>query len=202
MSFVWFTVTVVVAGFFYPEYSHTSQFISELGATGSPHGRYVSYFGFIPVNLFILAFVITCFLVMPKTKKNRLYVNITGLAFIAVYGLTLGIAALFPCDFECRPVEPTISHNIHLLSAFPGYICGIISIFVMSTLSGQPKRFKVISITIGGICVLLFFSLDPDSKFVGVYQRSLEVSIYIWLIYFAFSLRKCLLNRLLDNPDL
>ncbi|MCJ8269392.1 MAG: DUF998 domain-containing protein [Psychrosphaera sp.] len=193
LSFVYFAGVIVVAGFLYPEYSHKTQFISELGATGSPHGSYVNYLGFIPTELFVLAFVFTCFLVIPKTKKS-----ITGLAFIAVYGLTLGIAAFFPCDFECKPVEPTMSHQIHMLSAFPGYLCGIISIFILSSnssLYGQSKVFKIISTVIGGLCIYAFLNLDPDSNFVGVYQRALEVLMYSWFIYFAFCLRQSLPNK-------
>jgi len=187
LSLIWFAGTMIVAGLYYPEYSHITQFISELGATGSPHGEYVNYLGFIPTEIFILAFAFTCFLVIPKTKKN-----ITGLSFIVVYGLTLGISAIYPCDFQCRPVEPTFSHNIHMLSAFPGYLCGIISIFILS--SGSPlfvqgKAFKLISFTIGGLCIYAFLSLDPSSNVVGVYQRSLDLMIYAWFIYFAYNVR-------------
>jgi hypothetical membrane protein len=193
LSFVWFAGTIVIAGLFYPQYSHKTQFISELGATGSPHGDYVNYLGFIPTELFILGFVFSCFLVLVKTKRN-----VTGLAFIAVYGLTLGIAALFPCDFECKPDEPTMSHNIHMLSAFPGYLCAIIAIFIMSSntlLAAQFKAFKMISIAIGCLCLYAFLNLDPNSNLVGSYQRFLELLLYSWFIYFAFSLRQSLPNK-------
>jgi len=149
--------------------------------------------GFIPTELFILAFVFTCFIVIPKTKKN-----ITGLVFIAVFGLTLGIAALFPCDFECKPVEPTISHNIHMLSAFPGYLSGIISIFIISSGSSvwvKSKTFKILSYFIGTLCIYAFLNLDPNSNFVGVFQRSLELMIYSWFIYFSYSLSTYLPNK-------
>jgi len=193
ISLLWFAGTIIIAGLYYPEYSHITQFISELGATGSPHGEYVNYLGFIPTEIFILAFVFTCFLVIPKTKSN-----VIGLSFIIVYGITLGISALYPCDFECRPVEPTVSHNIHMMSAFPGYLCGIIAIFILSSgpsFIGQPKAYKVISFSIGGICILAFFSLDPNSPVVGVYQRALDLMIYSWFILFAYSVNQNLANK-------
>jgi hypothetical protein len=197
LSLVWFAGTIIVAGLYYPEYSHITQFISELGATGSPHGEYVNYLGFIPTELFILAFVFTSFLAVPKTK-----INITGLSFIVVYAVTLGISALYPCDFECRPVEPTISHNIHMLSAFPGYFCGIISIFILSSGSSfisQYKVYKFVSFTIGVICIYAFLNLDPNSLVVGVYQRSLDLMIYLWFIYFAYSVNQHLPNKPLKH---
>ena len=193
LSFIWFAGTIAIAGFYYPGYSHISQFISELGATGSPYGDLVNYLGFIPTELFILSFVFTCLLVMPKTKRN-----LTGLAFIAIYGITLGIAALFPCDFECSPVEPSFSHNIHMLSAFPGYLCGIIAVFIFAskpTLLNQSKTFRTIGFAVGILCIYAFLNLDPDSNIVGLYQRCLELLMYSWFIYFAYSVSKLLPNK-------
>ena len=199
LSLVWFAGTIIVAGFYYPGYSHVTQFISELGATGSPHGAYVNYWGFIPTEIFILAFVVTCYVVIPKTKKN-----ITGLSFIVVYALTLGIAALYPCDFECRPDEPSVAHNIHMLSAFPGYLCGIISIFILSSDSSFAehfKAFKLVSFTIGGICIFAFLNLDPNSPIVGVYQRLLDLMIYSWFIYFAYSVNQHASSAATDQEE-
>jgi hypothetical membrane protein len=188
LSLLWFTATIVIGGLFYPGYNHTSQFISELGATGSPYGNYVNYFGFMPTELFILAFVFICFFVIPKTK-----VNVSGLFFIGLYGVTFSIAAFFPCDYECSPIDPTRSHNIHMLSAFPGYLSGIISMFVISSGSSgwtNAKMFKTFSYVIGVLCIYAFVNLDPKLEFVGLVQRSLDLMIYLWFIYFAYHLRK------------
>ena len=188
LSLIWFTATIIIAGLFYPDYSHTSQFISELGATGSPYGSYVNYLGVIPTELFIIAFVFICFSVLPKTKMN-----LTGLFFIGIYGLTLGVAALFPCDYECSPIKPTLSHNIHMISAFPGYLCGIISIFLLSSGSSvwvKSATFKVVSYLMGALCIYAFLNLDPESNFVGVFQRCLDLMIYAWFIYFSYILSK------------
>ena len=193
LSLLWFTATIVIAGLFYPDYSHSSQFISELGATGSPYGNYVNYLGFIPTELFIIAFVFICFSVLPKSKTN-----LTGLFFIGIYGLSLGVSALFPCDYGCRPIEPTLSHNIHMISAFPGYLCGIISIFIISSGSSvwvKSKTFKVFSYLMGTLCIYSFLNLDPESNFVGVFQRCLDLMIYAWFIYFSYILSKNLPNN-------
>ncbi|WP_200768107.1 DUF998 domain-containing protein [Vibrio nigripulchritudo] len=189
-SFTWFTSTVFIAGYFYPDYSHISQFISELGATGAPHGAYVNYLGFIPTELFILGFVFVSYSVIPRTKLNTI-----GLIFIAIYGITLGIAAFFPCDFECRPDTPSISHNIHMASAFPGYLCGVMAIFCLSSGStswSNSKVFKFTGYTAAIVALLAFLSLDPSSKTVGLNQRILELTIYAWLIFLGYSLSEYL----------
>ena len=188
LSFFWLASTIVIAGHFYPGYSHITQFMSELGATDSPYGPYVNYLGFIPTELFLLSFVFVSYSVLPKTKQN-----IVGLIFIAVYCISLVVAAFFPCDFECRPVNPTLSHDIHMLSAFPAYLCGSIAVFIISSGSSlwmQTKAFKVVSFVIGIMCIYSFLKIDPNSNMVGAYQRLLELLLYSWFIYLGYSLRK------------
>jgi hypothetical membrane protein len=192
-SFLWFTSTIFIAGHFYPDYSHIAQFISELGATGSPYGAYVNYLGFIPTELFILGFVFISYSVLPRTKSNTI-----GLIFIGIYGITLGIAAFFPCDFECKPDVPTISHNIHMASAFPGYLCGIIAIFCISSGSmswSKSKAFKFTGYVAAILALFAFLNLDPSSKIVGLNQRILELIMYSWLIFLGYSLSKYLPNK-------
>ena len=192
-SFFWFTSTIFIAGHFYPDYSHIAQFISELGATGSPYGAYVNYLGFIPTELFILGFVFISYSVLPRTKSNTI-----GLIFIGIYGITLGIAAFFPCDFECKPDVPTISHNIHMASAFPGYLCGIIAIFCISSGSmswSKSKAFKFTGYVAAILALFAFLNLDPSSKIVGLNQRILELIMYSWLIFLGYSLSKYLPNK-------
>jgi hypothetical membrane protein len=45
ISYLWLVVTILIAGLFYPDYSHVSQYMSELGATGAPNAWLVNYFG-------------------------------------------------------------------------------------------------------------------------------------------------------------
>ncbi|MCJ8319279.1 MAG: DUF998 domain-containing protein [Colwellia sp.] len=168
-----------------------------MGATGSPYGAYVNYLGFIPTELFILGFVFISYSVLPRTKPNTM-----GLIFIAIYGITLGIAAFFPCDFECKPEIPTIAHNIHMASAFPGYLCGIIAMFCISTGSmswSKSKAFKFSGYVAGTLALLAFLNLDPSSKSVGLNQRILELSMYSWLIFFGYNLSKYLPNKQINK---
>lgn len=185
-SFIWFTSTVVIAGHFYPGYRHTTQFISELGATGSPHGKYVNYLGFFPAELLVIGFVLVSYLVIPRTK-----LNITGLLFVAVYAMCLGVAAFSPCDFECKPDMPTLSHNVHMASAVPGYLSAIIAMFCIAIGAKSWTKspvFEVAGFIAGALAILVFLNLDPSSTTIGLNQRMLELVIYAWLIFFGYSL--------------
>ncbi len=187
-SFLWFTSVLIWGGITYENYNHASQFISELGATGAPHGSLINYLGFIPAEILILVFVYLSFSVPPTSAKNK-----TGLILIAVYAISLCAAAVFPCDFGCRPETPTLSHMIHISSAIPAYLSGITAIFLISSGSENwcgSNTLKIAGYILGLIAVLAFFNLDEASDLVGAFQRLLEASIYIWLIMLGYNLRK------------
>ena len=190
LSLIWFASTIIIAGAHYPGYSHIAQFISELGATGSPHGRYVNYLGFIPTELLLLAFVFCALAYVPKTPRNY-----AGLAFVSIYALTLGISAVFPCDFQCRPDTPSLTHLIHVYASFPGYLSAIVAIFVLSSgaLPGpSSKVFQYGSYFAGAVGLVAAVNLNPQTGLVGSFQRLLEFFIYGWLVFFAYHLRRSL----------
>ncbi|MCL1077528.1 DUF998 domain-containing protein [Parashewanella spongiae] len=188
LSLLWLASTIIIGGIYYPNYSHTSQFISELGATGSPYGNYINYLGFIPTELLMFGFIAVCYKTLPASYLNKL-----GLLFIFFYSASLTIASLYPCDFECKPETPTTSHLIHIFSALPGYLGGITSILVLSFSSNnwnQEPSFKIASFTIAILASSAFLNISSDSNIVGVYQRILEVLIYSWFIFFGYQLSR------------
>ncbi len=192
LSFLWFSAIVIWGGLNYENYDHASQFISELGATGSPVANQVNFVGFIPAELFILTFVVLAFSKIEASRSNRL-----GLIFIAIYAFTLALASVFPCDYECRPETPTMSHLIHVGSAIPGYLSAIAAIFILSINSPSwlgLNSLRYLGLMSGAIAIFAFFNLDENSQYVGVYQRVLEVTIYIWLIVLGYCLRRTINN--------
>ena len=50
-------IVVLIAGFIQPEYSHRTDFISELNTDGSKHSVLIGYLGFIPIGFFGLLFI-------------------------------------------------------------------------------------------------------------------------------------------------
>jgi hypothetical protein len=43
LAALWFLITVICGGIAYENYNHMSQFISELGATGTYTGAFINY---------------------------------------------------------------------------------------------------------------------------------------------------------------
>lgn len=190
LSLLWLSFTVILAGNSYPDYSHVSQFMSELGATGSPDGDLVNYFGFIPTELFILLFLLALLKVMHKSK-----LLVLGVACIAVYALSLIAAAFYPCDFQCRPVDPSFSHDMHMLFGAIAYLAGIVGVAILAIDSKnwcEPKVPLVSGFLIAACAFALMLNLDAELPYVGLVQRCMEILVYAWFCVYAFYVTRVL----------
>lgn len=188
LAALWFLITVVLGGIAYENYNHMSQFISELGATGTSTGAIINYIGFIPTQLIILLFIIICAHKLPRSSLNTV-----GLLLLCVYTFSLTIAAIFPCDYECRPQTPSTSHMIHIASAVPAYLSAAIAIIILSKgleKWAPSKAFEKLGYAISILILICFFSLDDSSQYVGLIQRTLEATIFLWFILFGQHIRK------------
>ena len=86
---------------------------------------------------------------------------------------------------------PTLSHNVHMASAVPGYLSAIIAMFCIAIGAKSWTKspvFEVAGFIAGALAILVFLNLDPSSTTIGLNQRMLELVIYAWLIFFGYSL--------------
>jgi len=127
-SAVWFFFTIILGGFTYPNYQHTSQYISELGASGAPNANLVNYLGFIPTSILLSLFVMYALAICEKRIRQ-----VIGLIGIGIFATTLAVAAVFPCSFECNLSESSVAQDIHNLSALVGYLSAVVGIFFLSS---------------------------------------------------------------------
>jgi hypothetical membrane protein len=110
-SLTWLTASVLIAGALRPGYSHSAQFMSELGARGAPGAWTMNVFGFIPAELLMVGFI-----ALAAKALRRSPLALVGLALLAVYAIGLIVGALAPCDLGCRPAVPSLTHQIHMLA--------------------------------------------------------------------------------------
>lgn len=187
VSYIWLATTVIVGGLFYPNYNHIVQFMSELGATRVPHADLINHIGFLGTELLLFAALGIAFTKLPKTPPNLI-----GFVFLVAYPALISVAAFFPCDFECRPTDPTLAHTIHIASGLCAYLCATIGLTVLSRQSGS-RILKTAGIFLPIILVALLVSLTPDSPLVGILQRLAETLLYIWILFW--------LPTLSNNPQ-
>tara|TARA_A100001037_G_scaffold220268_1_gene198093 strand:+ start:310 stop:951 length:642 start_codon:yes stop_codon:yes gene_type:complete len=181
ISYLWLVVTILIAGLFYPDYSHVSQYMSELGATGAPNAWLVNYFGFVPTELLLLMFLAMALPVLPRVVLTRL-----GIGLIGLYALLLIGTSVFACDFECRPVQQaSFAHDLHITLATFAYPAGIIGVLVTSISARQwPGGFNLMmsGIVVAILTCGLLLNLNPALPQLGLVQRAVETLLYVWFI--------------------
>jgi hypothetical membrane protein len=182
-----FALTVVLGGVAFTGYSHATQYISELGATGAPHGRWVSWLGFLPSGLLLVVFAFTAPMALPRSRWTWL-----GFFFIAVYAFGLVASAFFPCDFGCRPDNPTVAQVIHNGVGGVSYIAGVTALLILAIQARKWPGGRHL-LYLGLVCwlagALSLPWLAPNFAYVGVAQRILEISMGAWIITCAYYVR-------------
>jgi hypothetical protein len=177
----WLLAMVLIGGATFPSYDHVSQYISELGATGAPRGFEVSWFGFLPIGILICAFAIFAGLAAPRSV-------LAVLGFIGVFLFSIGYvgSAFFPCDFGCRPEEPSLSQVMHELVGLAGYLLAPLTLLLLGLAAWSWPRARWLAafsfVAAAGALVGLGGLFDAESPTVGLYQRVLEVSMMSWVV--------------------
>jgi Protein of unknown function (DUF998) len=163
---IWLVAMVVIGGAAWDGYDHVSQYISELGATGAPHGWQVSWLGFLPIGLLITAFAFFAWRAAPRSA-------LATIGFVGIFLFAIGYtgSAFFPCDFGCRPDNPSFSPVTMLLLAlaartWPGAMWLAVLGFIAAPLA---------LVGLSGL-------LDVDSPTLGLYQRVLEATVLTWVV--------------------
>jgi len=187
-SYCWLAGAVLIAGSIYPNYSHLSQFMSELGASGSPIGPYMNLLGFAITEILLLLSLAIAWKRLPKSPATMI-----GFGLLLAYPILIGIAALSPCDFECRPKDPTLSHTIHIITGLLAYLTAVLGLAILTWQQAERNNsalLKRVTFLLTPILLIMLMSLTPDNPIVGAVQRFAETIIYGWLILWLLSLAK------------
>lgn len=186
-SFTWIVSSVTIAGALRPGYRHSSQFISELGATGTPGSWAMNMFGFLPTEILFFGF-----LAMALLRTWRDPAMLAGLLALAGYAGSLTIAAFYACDAGCRPVDPSEEHMIHIISGLGAYLFAITGIVILALRCGRAgaRGLRWSGLAVAVLALAPFANLTPDNPLAGLCQRALETLLYLWIIAFAVYLAR------------
>jgi hypothetical membrane protein len=104
-----YVASAITAGFIYPGYDQLKNFISELGASGSPSAGIMN-FGFLVYGILVVAFALAIHRGIRPDVGGWL-----GPAILACYGLAYVGVAMAPCDPGCQAATPSLHHRLHFL---------------------------------------------------------------------------------------
>ncbi len=192
LSALWLAVGVGVIGALSGGYSHVSEFMSALGASGAHLANWANYAVFIPAELWLLLFLATLALHLPQSWSKWFFVVV-----LSVYVILLILLAILPCDAGCHiknenNAAQTSAHMLHMAIAAVAYPIALVGMLPLSLSAPRTSylyrlALPVTAVGFGLICAIV---LVPDAQ--GLFQRLLEALIYSQLIligYYASSRR-------------
>ena len=176
---------IVVLAFFYPsvliggaslkvEYSHVSQYVSELNAVGSAWSWQIGYLGFLPLSLLGILLLLV---VAPRT-------NLTGVSKVGYWLLIAEpvaylSSAFAPCDLGC-PSTGSLSQNVHNLLSLVTLIMTTLGLVFLSRNDRLTLAKKVGWVFLAATFISLYiFALVPEvAEWRGLLQRLAEGILY------------------------
>lgn len=172
-----FTSVVLICAAMRPEYSHVAQFVSELGACGTPHAGIMNFFGFIPTGVLLGAFGLSLASLLPNGRAA------SGVGILlSLFGLGLALAGTFPCSPGC-PQERLTLHDGVSVAAFLSAIAGIgLSAYVFCAVPLWRPLWIYSAFSSGAaLCFLVLLAGSIDSRsLTGLWQRLLIGTLFLW----------------------
>jgi hypothetical protein len=192
-----FVISSIIGGFLIENYSVMSQYISESYAIDTEYGKILRIIGYIPSGFLIALF---CFVAVRYFQSSKqLKIGFYGIGVF--YGLATIVVAIFPCDSGCNKelIDPSSSQLIHNFVGSLTYL--FVPIFMILIGLGLKKTsnkwFSLQSILLGALSILFVYLLiaNPNSGYIGIYQRMVEMFFVTWIIFCALAIKKSTFNK-------
>jgi hypothetical protein len=186
---IWIFIGVYVASRFYIDYSHSTQFCSELGATGSPTEKLSPI-----INNYPLGFLF-CFFGWYLTQLSNvsMLVNISGWLVI-VHGIGTWVAGYFPMDADPFTKHPTFSCKVHSWAGFIMLLSLIVAPILIAlspttdVISLYFRFFSIFSVVAAVYFLFVMAKAIKSQSNPGIHQRISYGFQLIWLSVFSFVL--------------
>lgn len=148
------------------DYRHVRHTISELGESGAPSERAVSYGVFLPVGCVLLVIAL-------MTKESSPVSSTLALCI----GIGYVTSAFFPCD-PGSPLVGSVSQMIHNYIGGIEYVGGSIALWNLGGVE-SAVYFQAASISVGVATVLLV--MPKLWRVRGLVQRVTEIGLFVGL---------------------
>jgi hypothetical protein len=168
-------------------YSQTSQYISELGARGMPHGVVISTLGFGVTGLLVFVFL---WLARPGLPATGLAT--AGVVAFAGVGVAYLAASVFRCDPGC-PSEGSLSQTIHSTSGLFEYVGGGVGLLLLAAALRHDSPWRGAAAVTAAAAILVGIGflgmLRPDRpEWRGFNQRIADGAIFAWIAWTSIAL--------------
>jgi len=191
---LYFFILVTVLGPLWKGYNFIKEYVSALGADGSPYIFEISIFGFCLLGLVLIGFALSLHALLKKSR----------LCTVATILLVIGSTALFSLGIfrDDRYGTVTFHAKIHRIDALAVFISIPLSVIlyglVFKNEGPAEKVLQFSSLVLGAVALLATVSIiiNPSSYYAGTIERLGIYSILIWV--FLVSVRLLLENKMIE----
>lgn len=186
-----FTAVVLVAGGLRPGYSHLHQFISELGATGTPGSAFMNQAGFLATGILLLLFAVSTRSLIRADPAAAL-----GSVLFHFFAIGVFIAGLVRCDAGCPIAKGSLPNLLHGFASPVAFLCAVGSMGCFGwALRRRPEwvalgRFSLGSAVLALVFMLLLSAALVTREWVGLWQRLLLATVFAWCVVVAVRIRR------------
>lgn len=152
-----------------PGYSHLRHTISELGEAGSPISLRVSYLGFVPIGLFVWAYLGVSAIIMPGSATEPL-------GLLALVGLGYVGGGIFRCDAGA-PLTGSVSTLLHNVFGVGEYL-GAAAAFSMLRFDAYWSSLSDVFLIASGAIIVCLWGISFPHPLRGLVQRVAEALIF------------------------
>lgn len=187
-----YLAAVYGGGWLKGDFSHLTDYVSELNATGTAWAWQISAFGFVPFGLLAFALLWAVAPYAPVVRTSRLGYWLLAAEPVAWIG-----SALAPCDPGC-PIEGSLSQQIHNLLGGTTYLVTALGLVLASRSPLISPGARRGWLTLAAVWLILFaLMLLPElASWRGLFQRLAEVLVYGCLCTAAWRLSPHLRARI------
>jgi len=177
---------IIVSGSLRPEYSHLTQYISELGERGGSTEFIMRYAAFVPSGLMHMAFAAFLYVAFKGSPLAAM-----GAMLLAINGIARIAAGMFPCEVGCALPRLLLSQKLHSLSAGVGFFALIGAAFLWGIVFRRYQSLRCLSmysVVSGclGLALLALMSWSAELRAgTGLYERLSSGVLSLWVLVFA-----------------
>jgi len=176
-----FSLAIVISATLRPEYSHITNFISELGATGTAHASVMNYAGFVPGGILLAGFGVSLANLLPRSRAVLVASVLTML-----FGVGVAISGFVSCDPGCPQAGGSLENFIHDKIAPISFLCLIAATGILGVSFRRIPEWRSLSLYSGltsvialALLIALVGSLETRAL-TGLWQRLMLSALFLW----------------------
>jgi hypothetical protein len=176
-----FSSVAILSGALRPGYSHVASFISELGASGTPHASLMNVLGFVPGGL-----LLACLGVALARVTSSYASGVAGSVLVGLFGAGVAASGVLSCDPGC-PVPggslENAAHNAIGPASFVALACGA---GLLGRAFRRLPRFRPLSsysfvTSVLGLLLVVAMARSLEAKaLTGLWQRLFLATMFLW----------------------